>query len=1111
MAVYRYDYTWLVRMRRNSSQPDVLAELVSEFGHEVSRKLREQAGQPEAQLRDPFARLLQGAGDAMGLDVLTIDETPLNVLGVRPDFMVIVAGARVGFAELKKQGRKVPGTWSAPTKHEREQWEQLRLLPNVLYSDGEQWAVYHYGELEGSIARLDGDLRTAGSKLRPADGAFAQVIEEFLQGKPEPPRTIGQLVRAVSRLCRLLRDEVAQTLHRENTGAEPEPVFTALANDWREYLFPDLLDADFADAYAQTVTFGLLLARASGISFEGAGLPEIARLLGKRHSLMGKALDVLTERVAGRSIAVTTLQRIVGAIDWDELSRDGTDTYLQLYQDFLEQYDAGQRQRSGSYYTPNAVVASMVRFTEEILRTRMGIGWGLAAPQVTIADPAMGTGTFLLNIISSVARTVEEEEGREAVPPQLRALLGRLIGFERQAGPFAVAELRIHQALKTLHATEAAERDARLLLTDTLDDPYADEPHVPATLEPIGRSRREANKIKREMPVLVVIGNPPYREKARGQGGWIERGSPGGGHPPPLQAFRAAGHGKYENVLSNLYVYFWRWATWKVFDAHEDHPTGLVAFISPSSFTTGAGYAGMREYLRRTADEGWIIDLSPEKFRPEEKTRVFRGVQHKLCIAVFARYGREDPGVPARIRYVAVTGSRKDKFRRLAALGINDPGWSDCGQQAHDLLNPAAGADWQQFPALGDLMPWSHTGITPNRNWVHAPTRDILQQRWTRLIRAAPDEKAALLKTTRDRDISTVPPPLPGSSRAVTSIASETSTAANTERVALRSFDRQYVIYDARVLDFARRPLWHVRGGRQVYVTEQHAHPIEGGPGLTFASIVPGVDHFNGRGGRVLPLYRDPSGQTPNIAPGLTQAVARGLDTSVTAEDILAYVAGVTSHPAYPARFADDLRTPGVRVPLTADPALWAETARLGRTVIWLHTYGERYADPADGRPQGPPKLAKGRRPQVIATIPDTPDAMPEKMSYDPLTATLHVGDGAIRPVSRRVWEYEVSGMKVIPRWFDYRKKNPRVRWSSPLSDIFSIRWPPEFTTDLLELLNVLFWCADLESMQADILGRICSGPLITVDDLHSTGVLPPPSSSRKPPVPEDPDALTLF
>ncbi len=1097
------------------TREEVLARLVLEFGVAVTIKLQTRAGHVEAQVRDPFARLLREAGRLMGVSVLTVDETPLDVLGVRPDFMVTVAGARVGYAELKAPGRKIPTTWS-PNARERRQWDQLRLLPNVLYSDGEQWGVYRYGELHGSVAQLDGSLWTAGSRLRPTDSSFDRVIQDFLLWKPDPPRTVRQLVRAVASLCRLLRDEVSETLERERSGAEREKVFTDLAEDWRALLFPGLSDQDFADSYAQTVTFGLLLARIDGITFDGTAVGEIARQLGKRHSLMGKALDVLTERVGqDRSIVLTSLLRVVGAVDWDLLRDRDSDTYLHLYSRFLEEYDPKLRRRSGSYYTPGDVVAFMVRFVDEILQDRLHMGWGLASPDVRIIDPAMGTGTFLLSVIDKVARTVAREQGDGAVGPQLRGLFGRLIGFERQAGPYAVAQMRTHHALKSEYQTEIPEREVKLLVADTLDDPYDDlyteQVHVPSSLEPIARSRREANRIKLRTPIHVVIGNPPFGQQAKGLGGWIEKGSRSGGQPPPLDAFRAAGRGKLENVLSNLYVYFWRWATWKVFDSHHNHAAGIVAFISPSSFTTGAGYAGMREYLRRTADEGWIIDLSPEKFRPDGATRVFAGVQHKLCIAVFARSGHGDRAAPAQVRYTAVTGDRTGKYRQLAALSGQDAGWASCGMGWQDLFIPATELDWAQFPLLGDLMPWSMPGVTTNRNWVHAPDEATLQERWGRLIRAVPDDKPRLFKETDARGTQSTPAPLPGTAQAWHSIGEETSLLARFERVALRSFDRQYVIYDARVIDRPRAELWYVRGNRQVYVTEQHAHPIDAGPGLAFAGLVPGVDHFNGRGGRVLPLYRDPDGLSPNLAPGLCSALARQLGVSVTADDVLAYIAALVAHPAYTSRFAGELKAPGIRIPLTGDPVLWGEAVRLGRTVIWLHTYGERFDDAAEARPQGPPLLPAERRPKVVTTIPGGPGRIPEVISYDAATETLKVGTGEIRPVPERVWEYEVSGMRVIQRWFDYRKRRPRRKHTSPLDDLNADEWTSTTITELLELLNVLSQCAELEPQQAILLDHVCSGPITTVSDLEVASVLPVSGASRRAPVPPSPDQPTLL
>lgn len=1091
---------------------DKAVEAVARFGKTATVKLNG-GGQPEDQLRAPMERLFSDMADALGVSLVMIGETSLASLGVRPDYAVNVAGARVGYVELKAPGRGVPSTWT-PNKHEKAQWEKLRLLPNVLYTDGGLWALYRNGELIGQVARLNGDIRTAGSKLTPFDGEFARVISDFLLWKPNPPRNIYQLVRAVAGLCKLLRSEVTETISRERRGEEKQKVFTNLNKDWRKLLFPGLTHVEFADAYAQTVTFALLLARVDGIDFEGRGLGQIAAQLGKNHSLMGKALAVLThDAVEGRSVVVETLKRVIGAVDWDKISDGSENSYLHLYEHFLEIYDSDLRKQSGSYYTPNEVVSFMVRFVDDILRDKFGCEGGFAADDVVVVDPAMGTGTFLLNIVDNVAQTVEEDEGKGAVPGQLKKLFGRLIGMERQAGPYAVAELRLNQALKSKHGAEIAEADQKLYVVDTLDSPF-ENTHLDlgSMYAPIVRSRREANRVKRETSVKVVIGNPPYREQAKGMGGWIEQGAENSGYDVPLKAFKAAGLGKYEYVLSNLYVYFWRWATWKVFDAHPEQPAGVVAFITTSGYTTGPGFAGMREYLRRTADEGWIIDLSPEGHQPDVPTRIFPGVQQPLSIGVFVRYGTGDRETPALIHHISLSGNRSEKFARLAELSINGPAWTNCATGWQDRLQPAGTDDWLSYPALGDLMPWRAPGVKPNRTWVYDPNPEILRDRWDRLIKAPADDKKILFKESDARKIDSVVQPIFGFVDHRGLIKDETGPLPTPIRIAYRSFDRQWVIPDTRVHHRPSPDLWRVASREQIFTIEQHAQPLGDGPGLVFSAFVPDMDHFKGSaGGRVLPLYRDRAAGTANLAPGLVRLLSQRLGLPITASDVLAYIAAVTSHGGYTARFVEDLRTPGVRVPLTADPELWANAVRLGKRVLWLHTYGERFADPAKGRPAGPPRPAADQRAKVHVAIPGTVEEMPDDISYDAATATLNVGAGRISPVCPEVWAYEVSGMKVVKKWFGYRKKNPAGRKSSPLDDIHTKEWPAVFTTELLQLLHVLTLCVELEPEQAGLLEQICDGPLVTVADLEQANVFPVPASARKAPAAESPEAPTLL
>src|SRR5699024_1848561 len=299
--------------------------------------------------------------------------------------------------------------------------------------------------------------------------------------------------------------------------------------------------------------------------------------------------------------------------------------------------------------------------------------------------------------------------------------------------------------------------------TDTLDNPHQEETQL-AAFAALSRSRKRANMIKAKTPVTVVLGNPPYRERADGEGGWIEQK-----HklpddiPRPLDAFRLAGNGRLEYVLKNLYIYFWRWATWKVFDAHTDHRNGVVAFITTSGYLRGPGFKGMREYLRRTCDEGWIINVTPEGMQPDVPTRVFPGVQQPLAIALFMRHNNTDTNTPARIHYTEVHGRQQDKYDQLSKLTLDGDSWRAVRDDWHAPFTPAADSDWDDYPALGELMPWTVPGVKPNRGWVYAPTAEILRNRWSRLVTETDSEqKRALFKESSDRTLDSRVQALPG-------------------------------------------------------------------------------------------------------------------------------------------------------------------------------------------------------------------------------------------------------------------------------------------------------------------------------------------------------------
>jgi hypothetical protein len=316
-------------------------------------------------------------------------------------------------------------------------------------------------------------------------------------------------------------------------------------------------------------------------------------------------------------------------------------------------------------------------------------------------------------------------------------------------------------------------------------------------------------------------------------------------------------------------------------------------------------------------------------------------------------------------------------------------------------------------------------------------------------------------------------------------------------RYGFRSFDRQWIIPDARLINRPNPTLWEAHSSRQVYLTAPEDRTPTGGPAITFTGLIPDLHHYHGRGGRVYPLWLDRAA-TPNIKPELLAHLAEVHACEISAEDVMAYFAAIMAHPAFTARFAPDLVRPGLRVPLTADAGLFAEAVTLGREVVWLHCYGERFADPASGRPKGPPRLPKDKAPFVPAegAIPPAPEPLPDTMGYDAATRRLRIGKGWVENVTPEMWSYEVSGKQVVWHWFSYRRRDrtrPLIgdrRPPSPLDQVQPDGWLAEYTTDLLDLLNVLGRLVMLEPAQADLLERVCAGLRLSATKLAATGAI---------------------
>ena len=757
-------------------------------------------------------------------------------------------------------------------------------------------------------------------------------------------------------------------------------------------------------------------------------------------SLIGAALRLLTDNADNQATLKTslgTLTRVLEVVDWPKLSKGEADAWLYFYEDFLEVYDNKLRKLTGSYYTPPEVVKAMVRLVDEALRSpRFGLHAGMASPAVTLVDPATGTGTFLLGLLRCIAESVKADEGEGAVQAAIQAAISRLIAFDMQLGPFAVAQLRILAEIVALTGTPPS-KPVPMFVTDTLGNPDDDGGWIPQLLAPIAKSRKDANKIKRETPVTVVLGNPPYKEKAKGMGGWVEGEDVEGERTAPLTdwmpppEWRAGAHSKH---LRNLYVYFWRWAAWKVYDHGPGSKNGIVCFITVAGFLGGPGFQKMRDYLRRTCDDIWVIDCTPEGHQPEVNTRIFQGVQQPVCIVLASRSPKSKPDAPARVRFRTLAdGHRTAKFEALGKVTLSDDGWMDCPVDWRAPFLPASTGAWASYPVLENLFVYNGSGVMPGRTWIIAPDAESLHRRWKKLVDApAGEEKETLfhphlhgVKVGDKHSNRSATKALAGQELRLISVAADKGTCLPPVRYGFRSFDREWIIPDIRLINRPNPALWHGHSVKQVFVTVLERTSPSSGPALTMTSSIPDLDHYKGSfGGRVFPLWNNREATQPNMPPKLLPFISGKYSFDVSTEDLIAYIAAIAAHPAYTARFQPDLSTPGLRIPLTADATLFKQAAELGYRVVWLHTFGERMADASQDRPPGPPRLLPELRPTIPAagTIPQDSECMPDSIGYDASKKRLLIGTGYVDNVEPAIWNYEVSGKQILVQWFSYRK-----------------------------------------------------------------------------------------
>ena len=896
---------------------------------------------------------------------------------------------------------------------------------------------------------------------------------------------VGQAIRDSARLAERmaktaqdLRDQIRGALAREG-GSGP---FTSLMAEIREQLVSDVTADKFSDMCAQTLVYGMLSSRVTNP--QDFGSSPVFSAVPVANPFLEALFEQVYDEAAALDLAGSALPQfaadlretnVEAILDQIGSTAKGGDPVIHFYEEFLKKYDSKMRADAGAFYTPQPAVEFIVRAVDEVLKSRFGLPMGIAdaatwqevadrngfdVPEgvdpakqfVSMIDPATGTGTFLVEWLRQARRSFEEQAPPDQWPEHLRdRLLPSMHAFELMLAPYAIAHLKVALELHTAGVSDGA---MQILLTDTLEH-EARQGQLATMVTPVAQEGRKAADLKENERFTVVVGNPPYDleqhasgDDSKRKGGVVRYGAPGvaprldaegafrrastGGAREadrivPLldsvtEPMRAAGLGRHLKNVYNDYIYFWRWAVWQAIELPPG--PGVVAFITASSYLEGVSMGGVRHLLRRAFDELWIVDLGGEGRGPLTEDNIF-DIRTPVAIAVGVRTRQGAEG--CNLHHLKIPGTRSEKLARLAQLSLAQVATVVPGGGL-DRMTPLTASQYHDWLAVTDLFPWIRSGCKFGRTWPIAEARAPLKGRWRELLSVVPRSRSGLFADTPSGQKSTSNPrPLLSSGTRLQPVES-LDVADEPEAYShygYRSFDRQWVIADHRLIDRAGPHLWNTRGSRQLYLTTLTSTRLGSGPVLTATPYVPDLHHFRGSYGAkdVMPLHRDPHGREPNVTDNLLPALSEALGIELAAEDLLAYVYALGGTAAFSECFADELAEAAgpVHIPITADPDLFRQAVALGRDLLWWHTWGERFV------PDGQSSLPEGQAKELTPV-----EGMPEKPDYDPESQTLIVGTGTFGPVSPAAWDFEVSGLRVLRSWARLPHEGPQRQEVQP-------------------------------------------------------------------------------
>lgn len=593
-----------------------------------------------------------------------VTNEPQRIACGAPDYILTRKGIPVGYIEAKDLDADLK------SKLFNEQFNRYRSsLDNLIFTNYLDFHFYREGDFKASvrIADIRNDQVVAilenATSLENLIGEFCSYTGQSIKS----PKKLAQMMAAKARLLATVienaladthpPEEVPSVLEANNTLRDQLTAF-------RQILIHDISQNEFADIYAQTIAYGMFAARLHDPSLETFTRQEAAELIPQTNPFLRKLFQYiagydLDKRIVWIVDGLADLFRatdVAGLLTNFGIATQSQDPIIHFYETFLAEYDPKLRKSRGVWYTPQPVVNFIVRAVDDILKTEFGLADGLAdvskttlkvkvpthdsrmkvdgqkgyteveqeVHKVQILDPAAGTGTFLAEIIKHIYRKFEGQQGIWSKYADDH-LIPRLNGFEILMASYAMAHLKLDLLLAETGYKPTKEQRFRIFLTNSLEEYHPDTGTLFANW--LSTEANEANYIKRDTPVMVVLGNPPYSVSSSNKGKWIQN----------LIADYKTGLNEKKLNLDDDYIKFIRYGQYVI----EKNGEGILAFISNNSFIDGITHRQMRKRLLETFDKIYVLDLhgnakkkesAPDGGKDENVFDIMQGVSINIFV-----------------------------------------------------------------------------------------------------------------------------------------------------------------------------------------------------------------------------------------------------------------------------------------------------------------------------------------------------------------------------------------------------------------------------------------------------------------------------------------------